>query len=164
MVNRRKLIEDNINLVYFVIHKNFPNYATDEDIVQVGMLGLCKAANSWNESKGTFSTFAIPSIYNTICKEFRSRNRHKPTYSLEYNYSESDDDPLTLGDMLVGDSDVDWVDIEELCSPLSERERTIVEMKRTGLTQPEIAKKLGVSQQCVSSYLRQAKLRMEKNK
>lgn len=162
MVNRQKLIEDNMNLVYFVIHQKFPRYIADEDLVQVGMVGLCKAANVWDENKGSFSNFAVNCIYNTICKEFRDRNRQITTYSLDYNYSDSDGEPITLGDMLVGDLDVDWFDISELYDLLTEKERVIVDMKRTGLTQREIAKTLGISQQSVRKHLRQIKLRLEK--
>ena len=163
MVNQQKLIEDNMNLVYYVIHQNFPKYATDEDIVQVGMVGLCKAANAWDEEKGSFATFAVKSIYHEICNEFRCRNRQKFTYSLDYTYSDSEDESVTLGDMLVGDSDIDWVDTDELYTPLTEQERAIVKMKQMGLTKGEIAEQLGISQQRVRKHLRQAKLRLEKN-
>lgn len=163
MVNQQKLIEDNMNLVYYVIHQNFPKYATDEDIVQVGMLGLCKAANVWDEDKGIFSSFAVKSIYYEICNEFRCRNKHKFTYSLDYTYSDSEDESVTLGDMLVGDSDIDWVDTNELYNPLTEQERAIVEMKQMGLSKGEISERLGISQQRVRKHLRQAKLRLEKN-
>lgn len=161
-MNRQKLIEDNMNLVYFVIHQHFPRYVNDEDLVQVGMIGLCKAADSWSEDKGAFSTFATSCIHNTICMEFKYRNRQKATYSLDYTYSDSEDEPTTLGDMLIGTSDVDWVDIDELYSALSEKERLIVEMKRRGLTKYEISKRLGISQQRARKHLRQAKLRLEK--
>lgn len=163
-MNRQKLIEDNMNLVYFVIHQNFPRYRNDEDLVQVGMIGLCKAADAWDEEKGTFANFAVNCIYNTMCKEFRYRNRQKLTYSLDYAYSDSEDESMTLGDILVGDSDVDWVDVGGLYNLLTEQERVIVDMKRMGLNQREIAERLGVSRQTVCTHLRRAKLRLEKNK
>lgn len=162
MVNRQKLIEDNTKLVYFVIHRNFPKYSGDEDLIQVGMVGLCRAANAWDESKGTFANFAVNCIYYEMCSEFKSRNKRKIHYSLDYLYSDSEDESVTLSDMLVGDSDVDWFDIDEIYSGLTEKEKIIVDMKRMGLNNSEIAKKLGVSRQCISTHLRVAKLRLEK--
>ena len=164
MVNRQKLIEDNMNLVYFVIHQNFPTYITDEDIVQVGMVGLCEAAKAWDEEKGIFSSFAVRAIYHAMCNEFRRRNKQKFTYSLDYNYADSEGETMSMGDILVGDSDVDWVDTEGLYKSLTKKEQRIVAMKQAGLTHEEVAKKLGVSHQCVSDHLRRAKLRLEKNK
>ena len=163
-MNRQKLIEDNINLVYFVINQNFPRYRTDEDLVQVGMMGLCQAANAWDEDKGIFSSFAVRGIYNAICKEFRCRNQQKFTYSLDYNYSDSEDECVSLGDILVGDLDVDWVDTDGLYDLLTEKERVIVDMRLKGLTLREISKEVGVSQQNIRKHLRKAKLRLEKNK
>lgn len=126
------------------------------------MIGLCNAANAWDEDKGAFSTFAVRCIHHEICKEFRRRNRQKFTYSLDYNYSNSEDDPVLMGDSLVGDSDVDWVDLDDLCAVLTKNEREVVKLRSMGLTQSEIGKKIGASQQSVCSYLRRAKLRLEK--
>lgn len=151
-----------MKLVYFVINKHFPHYRDDEDLAQVGMIGLCNAANSWDEAKGTFANFAVNCIYNVICMEFRARNKEKASYSLDHIYSNSEDGETTLADILVGDSDVDWVDVEEIYSLLTEKEKIIVDMKRQGLNNAEIGRKLGVSRMCVSQHLRKAKLRLEK--
>lgn len=163
-MNVQKLIEDNINLVYFVIHKHYPTFRQDEDIVQCGMVGLCQAANAWDEAKGTFANFAINCINNEIIREFTKRKRQPLNLSLEYEYRDNNGDSSTLADILVGVSDVDWVDMDGLYDVLTEKERIIVDMKRMGLTQREIAKRLGVSNESVSKHLRRAKLRLEKNK
>ena len=162
MVNQHKLIEDNIRLVYHVVHRKFPRYATDEDLIQVGMIGLCNAAEAWDESKGTFANFATACIYYAICEEFKRRNKQKATYSLDYQYSNGEDESVTLGDTLVGDLDVDWCDLEGMYASLTEKERIIVDLKRKGLSNNEIVKKLGITKQNVSKHLRQAKLRLEK--
>lgn len=162
MQNVQQLIEDNMNLVYYVIHTRFPRYITDEDLVQVGMLGLCKAANAWDENKGIFSSYAVKGIHFEICKEFERRNRQKFIYSLEYEYSDLDNETTTLGDTLVGDSDVDWVDYEELLNVLTEAERTVVDMRLQGLTKREIARTLGVSEESIAGRLRRARKRLEK--
>jgi RNA polymerase sigma factor (sigma-70 family) len=162
MPNVQKLIEDNMKLVYYVIRTRFPRYTTDEDLIQAGMLGLCKAANAWDETKGIFSSFAVKGIYFEICKEFKRRKRQKFTYSLDYEYSYLENEPSTLGDVLVGDSDVDWFDYESFYDVLTEKERVIVDMKLQGLTGREIAKTIGGSNQNVSACLRRARKRLEK--
>lgn len=35
-----KMVEDNKNLVFYTIARYFPNYKTDEDVIQTGMIGL----------------------------------------------------------------------------------------------------------------------------
>ena len=162
MQNVQQLIEDNMNLVYWVIRNRFPRYITDEDLVQVGMLGLCKAANAWDESKGIFSSFAVKGIHFEIYKEFERRNKHKVTYSLDYEYFDQDHEKITLADTVVGDLDVDWFDYEALYDALSEPERTVVDMRLQGMTMSEIARTLGVSKQSISARLRRARKRLEK--
>ena len=49
MMNRGEFIEQNINLVYVVIREYYPMFISDEDIIQCGMLGLCKAADKWKK-------------------------------------------------------------------------------------------------------------------
>lgn len=73
MVDRDKLIQDNIPFVYYIIHKYYPTFSKDEDIIQSGMVGLVKAANKFDASKGKFSTYAGVIIKNEIAKELKLR-------------------------------------------------------------------------------------------
>lgn len=57
---QRKLIEDNIGLVYKVI--NDKGLGNDEEALSFGFYGLCRAAENYIPSKGTFCTYA----YNII--------------------------------------------------------------------------------------------------
>ena len=70
-MTKQQLIEDNLNLVYALISREYPTYLHDEDIIQTGMLGLCKAADKWDEKRGTFSNFAWCCIRHEIIKEFK---------------------------------------------------------------------------------------------
>lgn len=161
-VNRQQLIEDNINLVYFVVHTYYPTFANDEDIIQCGMLGLCLAADAWDAEQGAFSTFATRCISNQIIKEFRARKKHNGVLSLDYEYKDGDGEGATLADITIGTPDVDWADIDGLYDILTEKERTIIDLRRNGVTQREIADRIGMSQQMVCTHLRRAKRRLEK--
>lgn len=79
----QKFIEENTNLVHFLINKYYPYFSADEDIIQCGMLGLCKAAEKWDSSKSKFSTYATKWILSEIKRELRERGKHSAEISLE---------------------------------------------------------------------------------
>lgn len=160
-VNRQQLIEDNINLVYFVIHTYYPTFAKDEDIVQCGMVGLCLAADSWDEARGTFSTYATRCIKYEIIKEFIRRKRHTNQLSLDYEYHDKSGERFTLADKLEGSPDVDWVDVDEIRGNLNDVDRQVFDLKYSGLKNREIAKLFGWSNQVVTKRLRKMKLKLE---
>lgn len=72
---RNKFIEKHIKLVHLVAHKyskkcNEPY----EDLVQVGSIGLIKAANNFNEElNNAFSSFAVPKIEGEIQHYLRDK-------------------------------------------------------------------------------------------
>ena len=75
---QRKKVEENIGLVHKVISDKvrgtFPyGIYSREDIVQIGCIGLCKAAAS--DKGGCFSTYAYRLIWNEICDALICANR-----------------------------------------------------------------------------------------
>lgn len=152
MSTRQQLIEDNMNLVYSLVSKEYPTYLYDDDIIQCGMLGLCKAAEKWDESKSGFSTFAWRCIRNEIVSEFRRRAKHQGVLSLDYETSDDEGGRTTFGDCVVGEEDVTYVDID--IESLSDRERQVLNLCATGLNQSDVATKLGVSKQYVWKVMR----------
>ena len=161
-MNRQQLIEDNINLVYFVVHTYYPTFATDEDIIQCGMLGLCTAAKCWN-NEGQFATYARKCILNEMKQEFIRRKKHREVLSLDYPSKNDDYDNLSLGDCIVGSEDVDWVDVDGIRGSLSCADQQIFDLKRSGMKTKEIAERLGCSDRVVTKRLRQMKLQVEGN-
>jgi len=151
---KNQLIEDNMNLVYYLIHKYYPTYANDEDIVQAGMLGLCKAADSFDESKSMFSTYASRCILNAIKHEFRNRKKHQGVLSLDYPVSDDEGKEVSFGDLCVGDEDVEFVDLAGFNDKLTPMEQEIVKLRKQGLTIHEIGKRIGREQSTVSRKLR----------
>ena len=64
---RSTLIEHNLRLVAHIIKKYYASYRDQEDLISIGTIGLIKAANSFNSSKGTkFATYASRCIENAI--------------------------------------------------------------------------------------------------
>lgn len=148
-VTKQQLIEDNMNLVYHVVHRNYPTYIDDEDIVQCGMLGLCKAADKWEDGKSQFSTFACKCIRNEIAMEFRKRAKHQGVLSLDYEVDGDDGDKCAFRDCIVAEEDVGYIDLDVDSNRLTKRQQEIFELRKQGMTCADIGRKLGVSKQSV---------------
>ena len=67
-----RLVTENINLIYLVM-KRFRNRGVEqEDLFQIGAVGLIKAAQRFDESRGfAFSTYAVPLIIGEIQRFLR---------------------------------------------------------------------------------------------
>ena len=156
-MTKQQLIEDNMMLVYDLVHREYPTYVRDEDIIQCGMLGLCKAADKWDETKSKFSTFAIICIRTEIQAEFRKRAKHQGVLSLDYEVDNGEDGTCSFGDYVVGEEDVGYVDIGVNLDSLTDREKEVAELLTSGLCQVEVAEKLGVSKQYIWKVKRKIK-------
>lgn len=82
--NRDKMIEDNIGLVHSIA-KRFTGRGVDyEDLFQTGCVGLIKAVDNFDESKGfKFSTYAVPVIMGEIRRVFRDGGAIKVSRALK---------------------------------------------------------------------------------
>lgn len=73
---RDLLILDNLKLVNFVILNYFKDEAIDyEDLFQQGCIGLIKAVDEYNSSKGKFSIYAIRRIKQSIESELENNRK-----------------------------------------------------------------------------------------
>ncbi len=69
---RNKLAADNIGLVYACANKFRGRGVEFEDLVQSGCIGLVKAAEGFDETRGfMFSTYAVPAIIGEMKRIFR---------------------------------------------------------------------------------------------
>ena len=109
--HQNNLVEDNLNLVYYIVSHNFPTYLKDEDVIQSGMEGLCKAAKTYNSDKGKFSTFAGVCIRRHIYKELNRRKHYQDQVSLNAVIND-EGETSTLEDIIVGDEDIDTFQME----------------------------------------------------
>lgn len=108
-----KLITENYYLIHYVIKnlidtssvKNNP-LIDYEDLIQCGAVGLCKAADAYDEKKGAFSTLACNTIRNTILNELISKSKYDTECALI-------DEASTI---CSADSGIDAADINMLLS------------------------------------------------
>ena len=155
MSMKQHLVEDNINLVYYIISKEYPTYLHDDDIIQSGMLGLCRAAEGWNEERGSFANYAGKWIRGEIKQEFVRRKPHAKNISLETTIGEDG----TLGDLIPGDDDVAYIDDDTFCRQLTTDERMILTLDSVGYSAAEIAQISGFDVQKVRKLRRIIRLK-----
>lgn len=161
-MDRNKLFEDNMGLAYYIVRKYYPALANDEDIRQVAQIGLWKAAQKFDDTRGTkLSTLACWCIQNEIRMELRSRNRWN---RLPVGISLDDDINGECGNGTFGDIIADPRDMAEnvdsrldamsCMNRLTEKERLILGMRINGALQKEIGEKVGWAQSYVGRVLK----------
>lgn len=70
--NRNRLVENNLGLVHSCANRFRGRGAEYDDLFQAGCVGLIKAADNFDESRGfSFSTYAVPVILGEIRRIFR---------------------------------------------------------------------------------------------
>ena len=159
-IDREKLAEDNINLVYFTIRKYYPTFIGNEEVVQNGMYGLAVACKRFDPDKGVlFSSYAVRCIrswvLHAIEKEIR-RIENETSLDAELN------EDFTMYNVLAVEDDglnLPMVDIESFLDTLNEREKLIVKLQNEGYTQREIAEIFGVTFQRIGQLHRKIKLK-----
>ena len=71
---REKLVMSHLNLVRFIANKFKNRGEPIDDLIQVGYLGLLKAIDRFDPSRGLeFTTFATPTIMSEIKRHFRDK-------------------------------------------------------------------------------------------
>lgn len=175
---QRKLVEENIGLVGFAITKYVRSALGDDDVYQVGCLGLIEAAKRYDSSRGTFSAFAVMWITGHIYKYFRSQKSRKEL--INYNarhleeviYDNNTSEKITLIEHVCTTTNTNNEDffnnamVQEVISILErypENEcKAFLLYHYLNFTQPEISRILTISQASVSRYLTRAmrKLKM----
>ena len=142
----------NESLVYHVLHRKFHMSRYDDDFQQIARLGLWKACLSYDETKGKFSTYAVPCIANQIKMELRKMGRKPIEVSLEALVKDTDEnsEQLTISGMLIGEQNVGFVDTIWVDKELTDRQKRILSLLYDGMVQADIAREIGISQTMVS--------------
>lgn len=84
---RNKLIEHNMRLVIYVAKKYETEYATLEDLVSIGLLGLFKAIKTFRYDKNIkLATYASRCIDNEILMFLRKNQKRKNEISLMFHW------------------------------------------------------------------------------
>lgn len=153
-MTKHELIEDNMRLVYHILHRYYPTYANDEDLKQCGMIGLCLAANNWDGESTKFSTYAFACITNEIRRELARRSKSVPSISLESQLM-GEDGEFELSKIIPID-DVDFdsqIELERFKQALSDEELDILSHLEEDMSVCALARMYGVGRDSVKHKL-----------
>lgn len=166
------LVTENMKLVRFTINKYFPRFNHDEDIYQIGCLGLVKASRIYDESKGAFSTIATRVIKSSILgylREARTEKRKAQVEAISFNSSIREHDNLIIGELIGEESFEERVVQEELLKGMLEANLSLCERQLLymyfflELSQKQIGIRLGICQPQVSRLLTSAIHKIRRN-
>lgn len=179
---KRILVERNLRLVAHIVKKYSSNYQNSkemDDLISIGTIGLIKAIDSFDTSKGIrLATYAAKCIDNEILMFFRNNKKTKGEVFLQDPIGvDKEGNEICLIDILSSDSDSVLETVEnslqvkelykKMSDVLSTREKEIIQM-RYGLldgdikTQREIAGILGISRSYVSRIEKKALKKLNK--
>jgi len=157
-----ELVLKNIRLVYYIAQKYLGTYNDLEELSSIGKIGIIKAAQSYDESKGIkFATYASRCISNEILMFLRKQKNNLKEISLDDPINvDWDGNELTLSDVIpasssdfteeIAERDVFIRFINIVLNLLEPRERLIMLYKIADITQHYIAKTLNISQSYIS--------------
>ena len=82
-------VDDNIDIIIYLITEfNNTTHTYDfEDLLQVGFLGMLKAINKFDESKGELRDYIFCSVRNSLIKFLKKELQWKENVKLEPNIS-----------------------------------------------------------------------------
>jgi len=166
------LVERNLRLVAHIVKKFEGRLDDRDDLISIGTIGLIKAIQTFNESKGVkLATYAARCIENEILMYYRAGRKSRKEISLyDPIGTDKDGNPVSLLEVLGTDPDavldevqnrIEFKDLLNQIQNLSPRERQVI-CWRFGLedgrrkTQREVAKALGISRSYVSRIEKRA--------
>ena len=172
MSAKEKLINHNMRLVAHVV-KKYAGSAENDDLISVGSIGLIKAINSYDESKGTLlATYTARCIENEILMLLRANKKYKKDVYLSDPVStDKEGNVLTLLDLLCEKEDAVFMQVDKsierdkflilLKSILNEREYTVLCLRyglkgKRNYAQREVASFLKISRSYISRIEKKA--------
>lgn len=162
---QEKLVEENLRLVGYTIRKYYPKdlpIGDRDDVWQIGCMGLCKAAMTYEPAKGfTFATYAVKCIRTEIHHELRKlqamrRTTDESVLSLDAPIGEDSEEFYGLIPDPSADTERKLEAQEELRQMLAAFvDEPILFAVATGqMSQSEAAELLGTSQSKVSRRIK----------
>lgn len=157
---KEQMILSNHGIVFSVM-KNLSIPLTDEDMFQTGIIGLLKAINTFDTSKGyQFSTYAFLIVRNELLMAFRKSKRSvMAAFSLDDDADIGNGESVPYAEIIADGKDyeenvVNSMLAQQIFERLESREKHIFTMFFIeNRTQSEISKALGISQSYVSRII-----------
>ena len=77
---------------------------------------------------------------------------------MDYEVTDAEEGSVLFGDLIVGENDINYVDIQPFYNQLNNREKEVFNLLYEGLEQDEISSRLGMSQTTVNTYIRRLRM------
>jgi RNA polymerase sporulation-specific sigma factor len=175
---RNILVKHNLRLVVFIA-KKYVNYPDNDELISVGTLGLIKAIDTFNPSKGSqLATYASRCIENEILMTMRSYKKRAQDVSIYDSIGcDKEGNELPIVDLLQTEDETVYAKLDcefmkktvrELIEKhLGEREKAILTMRfgledDTPRTQQWVADKLNISRSYISRIEKKALSKLRK--
>lgn len=169
---RNVLIKHNLRLVVFIA-KKYVNYPDCDELISVGTLGLMKAVDSFDPTKGSqLATYASRCIENEILMTMRAYKKRSQDVSIYDSIgADKDGNDMPIIDLLQTDEDDVYSRSDReltkrtllsvIDKNLTKRERYVVTRRygldgKEPLTQQNVADELGISRSYVSRIEKKA--------
>lgn len=163
---RGVLIERNLRLVSHIVKKYYSKTNDSDDLISIGTIGLIKAVDSFDYSKGTrLSTYAARCVENEILMYFRGlKKQNSEVFLGDAIDTDKDGNPLTIEDIISDERDIaeeleiktSWEQVKAIIDNMpDDREKEIIILRygldnKKPLTQREVADRLNISRSYVS--------------
>lgn len=174
---RNTLVEYNLRLVAHIVKKYQAVNRNLEDMISIGTIGLIKAINTYDESKGSrLVTYASRCIENELLMRLRQERKESREVSLyEPIGTDKEGNEISLMDIISSDDDsiLNNIIISDniknisnvFFSILEPREQKVLALRyglfgNEELTQKDIAKLLSISRSYVSRIEKKALLKL----
>ena len=160
---QQSLVVDNHNLIYEFAKKK---HLLIEEYYDILAIGLCKASQSYDNTKGEFSTIAfrcmdaeVKDYYKYIYAEKRIPDDMILSYDAPTGGDDSDckssfldsfTDNCCVHDAVIGD-----IMCDSLMNLLSDKEQTVAKLLADGVNQSDIARQMDCTRQTVKYYITQ---------
>lgn len=163
---KEQIVLNNVGMVGLVL-KSLNLNPLDEDLFQIGLVGLVKTINTFKPDKGVkFTTYATPIIRNEILMSLRKK-RIIPVFSLDEEYRLDNGDSVPRRDMIPSENNFEdlvhsKIALESNIAGMSEREKKILNLYEIGKTQRQIVQEINVSQPQISRILKKIRENLSK--
>ena len=155
---KEQVVLNNVGMVGIVL-KSLNLNPFDEDLFSIGLIGVVKSVNTFNPDKGVkFSAYATQIMRNEILATFRKK-RIIPVFSLDepcdlWNGESVDFTEMIADNRRFEEEVIADIQMEQIFSNLSDREKKIISLSMDGKTQREIAEILGLAQSYISRIIK----------
>lgn len=165
---QQKLVEENHNLIYGFANKM---HLPLEEYYDLLAIGLCKAAQIFEEDKGAFSTVAYCCMKNELAlylRHIQIKSAIPKELIFSYDASCKDSHNGDTGNNVletlaskhsVEDLVVNHIVTKEILTSLKDEDKFILQMIAVGMSQRKIAEKMGYSAQWVNNCIKRIRRR-----